>query len=170
MNLRPSDRAYELSARSRRRGLQRATVYPEPAVRESPIVAVAELNLRVGPTQLCFIVVDQRLVLCEGPHDQAGRSTAWILRDNGLVQQAVSLWRQTWELSTPVAPLNLSERALHTAFLLGRGHSDTEIARQTGVSTRSVERDVAALSAFFGVSTRAQIVAATFGRDAQNCR
>lgn len=112
-------------------------------------------------------VVDERVALVDlTRHDERGEGSM-VIRRRSAVSALSALCEVAYELATPVAPTRarsaqeqedvpLEQRDRRILSLLATGASDQQIARHVGISTRTVERRVAALMRRLGAATRFQ--------------
>jgi DNA-binding NarL/FixJ family response regulator len=99
---------------------------------------------------------------------RTGEPTAWIATAGPLLSDAVGLWDATWEESTPALPEGtrppLGERQLAVARGVCLGRTDAGIARQLGISQRTVARDVAAVLEVTRARSRGEAILNMLGR------
>ncbi|MFC7485769.1 helix-turn-helix transcriptional regulator [Knoellia pratensis] len=90
------------------------------------------------------------------------------LRFNPLLQNALDLWHSTWRESTPVltdgALPTLIARQLDVARAVCLGRTDATIARQLGISERTVARDVATILQITQARSRGEAILNMLGR------
>ena len=104
------------------------------------------------------IVDDTAAVVDVSAFDPAGFGSA-LVRSRSLVIALIALYDHLWNLGAPLhrAGRSASDRRDQTILgLLAAGATDATIARQTGVSQRTVERRVRALMDQVGAGTRFQ--------------
>lgn len=114
------------------------------------------------------VLVDSRAGLIDlSTFDQTGQGSA-ELRGPGPLGALEKLLDEIWQLSTPYGPTveaarreegqkaPLDTRDLRILHLLSAGASDQLIARQLGVSVRTVERRIRYLTEHLGAATRFQ--------------
>lgn len=114
------------------------------------------------PTQLHIMDTELAVVAVEPTQPRRG---ALFIREPGIVELLIYLFDHLWseadcvftEVGAPGAPTGRTARILE---LMGAGVKDERIARTLGVGARTVRRDIAALRAQLGVSSRPEIVAA----------
>lgn len=109
---------------------------------------------------LSVVVADDSACVIEwSGADEAGPQGV-LLRLGGMVLGVASLVDRLWELATPVsrgpAVEELGARDGTILRLLAAGVADVAIARQTGVSQRTVERRIRSLMDRLGAETRFQ--------------
>ena len=149
----------EADRSSRQRGLDQRTIVSDAAV-DRPIAAPEALlraQIRVAPVLLQMLLIDECRVVVEGPPGPVGRS-GWLVWDDGTVAAACTLWAATESASRPVPPsaLFLTLRQRDIARGLVDGRTDAAIARQIGVSARTVASEVRLLMDAVGASSRYQ--------------
>lgn len=110
-----------------------------------------------------FVLVDDTACLVEWTAEvEAGDDApvGVVLRTPGLVLGVSRLFERLWELSSPVDRGSVTDevdrRDLTILRLLAAGVADASIARQTGVSQRTVERRIRSLLDRLGAGTRFQ--------------
>ncbi|GAA1239257.1 helix-turn-helix transcriptional regulator [Oryzihumus leptocrescens] len=167
----PADpRALQAAAteRSRARGLDMRMVLDLAAVQGGPVAGSREHldRVLVAPVFLHVILVDQRAVILEGPRLDTHGTSCWLLPEPEVVQAALALWESTLSHAAPLPEhvVQLTERQRAIANLLLHGHTDAAIARQIGVSVRTVASEVRQLMHATGSSTRYQTAMRLFGR------
>ena len=145
-------------------GRRSRAIYPVRVLREAPEVvrarAAAGEQVRVlpdVPTRM-FVIGTTHAVLPEplGYYDEP-RS---LVRQQGLVEALALLFQMMWERASPVPELEHREgRPDMRGFLLQQlatGAQDEQIARQLGISLRTVRRRVAQLMSDLGADSRFQ--------------
>jgi len=153
---------------SRARGLDMMIVLDVAAVQGGPVAGSSEHldRVLVAPVFLHMILVDQRAVILEGPRLDTQGTSCWLLPEPGVVRAAMALWESTLRHAVPLPEhvIQLSERQRAIANLLLDGHTDAAIARQIGVSVRTVASEVRLLMDATGSSTRYQTAMRLFDR------
>ena len=117
-----------------------------------------QFRFTTGVPFSAVIVDDTAAVVDVSAFDPAGFGSA-LVKSRSLVVALRALFDHLWNLGAPLprAGLSDSERRDQTILgLLAAGATDATIARQTGVSQRTVERRVRALMDQVGASTRFQ--------------
>lgn len=164
----PEDTSYELDERSRARGVDLRMITTRRSLRLNPLLTSLCTGVHVGPVVAWLIVIDRRVAILDGPVTPAGDPTAWIATAGPLLTAALDVWDRTWSESSPAladatrAPLLPRQVEVARAICLGR--TDAAIARQLGVSERTVARDVAAILDVTGAGSRAEAVLNMLGR------
>lgn len=120
-----------------------------------------EIRTRHG-VALGLVVVDRAVALVDITNHDATGIGSIIVRHPPLVSALAALAEATFAASTPAPTGNtnardrLGERQAQTLALLAAGASDSTIARQMGVSQRTVERHIRQIMDTLGVTTRFQ--------------
>ncbi|MGL5858332.1 MAG: LuxR C-terminal-related transcriptional regulator [Angustibacter sp.] len=155
--------------RFRRRGVDLQLRIPARAVRRYPLTASLSPpdKIRISlPVSRHFAIYDSELLKILGPLTVHGDYTKWTSTDPLLLRYARRVQRLIDALSTPLAPSQgvvLSERQLDIAESLCRGLKDATIARNHGVSTRTLERETATILRALGARSRAEGIAIMLG-------
>ena len=110
---------------------------------------------------MTFVVVDDTACLIEWSSVDAEGPPGLLVQTRGLVLAAVALFERLWELSTPLvrgaAPHDeIDQRDVSILRLMAAGVADAAVARQTGVSQRTVERRIRSLMDRLNAETRFQ--------------
>lgn len=164
----PEDEAYELEARSRARGIDLRMITSPRTLRFNPLLTSLSTGVHLGPVVSWMILVDRQFALLEGPTTITGDPTAWIATGGTFLKDALELWDCTWLESTPVLasgarpPLNARQIDVARGVCLGR--TDAAIARQLGISERTVARDLAALLHVTSAGSRSEAILNMLGR------
>lgn len=168
----PEDPGFDLNPRSKGRGIELEAITSARTLRLHPLWTSFCPWTRVGPVSLRMILVDDQFAVLEGPATPAGDTTAWLASGGELVDHARELWAATWSESRPVLepgeapPLNA--RQLNVARGVCLGKTDAAIARQVGISERTVARDVSTILDVTGAGSRAEAVLNMLGRGRQS--
>ena len=110
---------------------------------------------------ISIVVVDDHTCIVEwtGNADEHG-AQGLLGTSKGAVTAGRALFERFWQLATPVSPPDepqeLEERDTMVLRLMAAGVADASIARQTGISQRTVERRVRYLMERLGAQTRFQ--------------
>lgn len=156
------------TARSIARGIDMKVVVDLRAL-DGPVAAspeVADLVL-VAPVFLQMILVDQRAVILHGPRlDPSTGPSCWLHPDPPVVEAAGDLWEMTLRNAIPLPDhvVVLTDRQRAIAALLLHGRTDAAIARELGVSVRTVASEVRHLMDATGTTTRYQTAMRLFER------
>lgn len=110
---------------------------------------------------MTFVVVDDTACLIEWSALDAEGPPGILVRTRGLVLTAVAVFERLWELATPLtrgaaSHDDLDQRDASILRLMAAGVPDASIARQTGVSQRTVERRIRSLMDRLSAVTRFQ--------------
>lgn len=125
----------------------------------------ARMPLRIGPVWTKLTIIDQRLAFMPTlrSYEVPDTCTATIIRDPALIQILLEVFEFTWEFGQPIPTVfaaETSERRGELIALLLAGVTDAVIARELGVTERTVRRWVKDLHTFTGTETRLQLGAA----------
>lgn len=148
------------------RVLEMTTVYDTRVLEIEGALEVLAARERGGeryrfttPVPFSAVIVDDTAAVIDvSGFEPSGRGSA-VLRGRPMVLSLIALYDMLWDLGSPLARpgSRIAERRDQTILaLLAAGAPDTTIARQTGVSQRTVERRVRALMDQLGASTRFQ--------------
>ena len=163
----PRNHMRSADARSRERGLDMRMVTTERTLLHHPLISSEYPMAHVGPAQFQCILVDETTAVVAGPNDERGFQTAWLATRSDVVTRVASLWHETWVRSRPVLPPGATPPFTPRQCLVARrlmvGTKDAAIARELGVSLRTVAADIAHLVHELGVSNRAAAVLALRG-------
>lgn len=164
----PEDPGIPLVREARTRGIETELITSRITLRNHPLLPSLFPTALVGPVFLRSLVLDERVLVVEGPHTAEGERTSWVTDLPDLVTAAAQLWRDTVERCTPILPHGtpppLTERQLEVSRLVAVGHSDATIARMLHLSGRTVEREMAAVLAELGARNRTEAVLRMRGR------
>lgn len=156
-------RTTELNADSHRRGITAwRVVNPRDLAHHVllPLTAMFADRLVLAPVKQTFIVVDDSLLAFAGGTNPAGDPTMWITTRPVAVRAAIDLTEQQLAHGQPVEvvkPTPTNQRRVQVLIRLLAGDTDHAIGRRLGVSTRCVEKDVAAVKELAGVSSRSEL-------------
>lgn len=158
----------EPSVGARGRVLDMLTIW-DSAVLELPDVLPVMAARREGrETQrflplvpISVIVVDEQACIVEWTGDGESTGAQGLVGTSaGAVGAGRALFERFWQLATPVTvtdePQGLDERDATVLRLMAAGVADASIARQTGISQRTVERRVRYVMERLGAQTRFQ--------------
>lgn len=158
----PHDLTQPLDESSRARGITMRFVGSQRAFALNPMLVAVYPEARVGPTVARFILVDRSAAVVAGPPDPRGFPTAWLATRDDVVQRVRDLWERTWARATPVVPPGeqppFTRRQYEVARRLALGAKDQAIARDLGVSVRTVATDIAAIAATLRARNRVEVV------------
>jgi len=158
----PWDTGPELDRRSRDRGIELISIFSERAFRVNPLLTSLDPTARVGHAVTTMWVIDRSCVVLPGPLELDGSPTLYTATTPDLVDPALELWDLVLADSRPAlaegeAP-PFTPRQVQTAILLARGAKDASIARELGVSVRTVVSEIAQLVARLGANSRVDAV------------
>lgn len=160
----PWDPARELDRRSRARGVELLTLASERILEVHPLMSSMEPNLRIGEAVTTMFIIDRTFVVLPGPVTGDGAPTAWSASLPEILGQALELWDQVWAASRPAIPPGesapFSPRQVKVATLMTQGHKDASIARELGVSIRTVVSEVSYLADKLNARSRVEAVLA----------
>ncbi len=164
----PEDPGIPLVRRARARGVETELITSRVTLRTHPLLPSLFPAALVGPVFLRSLVLDDRLLVVEGPHTADGERTSWVTDLPALVEAVSELWRITVDRCAPILPPGtappLTERQLEVSRRVAVGHSDATIARALHLSERTVEREMAAVLAELGAGNRTEAVLLMRGR------
>lgn len=159
----PGDDLRSTDARSLARGLDMRTITTERTLRLNPLCSSEDPELRIGPALFQCILVDGSTAVVGGPLSAQGFPTAWLATRTDVVARVTDLWHETWARSRPAVPVGAAPPFTPRQCLVARrlvvGTKDAAIARELGVSLRTVAAEISHLMSSLGASNRA---AATF--------
>ncbi|HEX9776225.1 MAG TPA: LuxR C-terminal-related transcriptional regulator [Actinomycetota bacterium] len=150
-------------------GVAVRVIYDRAALGEPGALASIERLAATGresrllpETPLAFVVADRALALVPLTPGDPQRDAALVLHPSALLDAILSWFERLWSEALPLrtagiqtaSALSASERTL--LILLMGGLKDQAIARQLGMSYRTVQRRVADLMARIGANTRFQ--------------
>jgi len=154
-----------------RRGITARSIYDVSAF-ETPGLLEAARGLveqgevaRVGTVPIKLVIVDSKramLPLTSGDRDAA--QSAVVVHQSTLLDALIALFEMTWRTSSPLrwsgqgaeADERLSGGDAEILSLLSAGLKDETVARQLGLSLRTLQRRVSELFDVFGARTRFQ--------------
>lgn len=163
----PGELIRSTEARSRRRGLDMRGVTTERTLLNNPLLSSEYPEIHIGPALFQCLLVDEVTAVVAGPTDERGFQTAWLATRTDVVSRVAGLWHETWARSRPaIEPGSrppFTPRQCVVARRLAVGVKDEAIARELGVSRRTVAADIAHLVEQLGASNRAAAVLALRG-------
>lgn len=163
----PSDGVRRTNARSSARGLDMRTMTTERTLRINPLASSEDPGLRIGPALFQCILVDESTAVVGGPLSPQGFPTAWLATRSDVVEHVIRLWHETWARSRPAVPAGTAPPFTARQCLVARrlvvGTKDAAIARELGVSLRTVAAEISHLVAQLGASNRAAATLALRG-------
>lgn len=154
----PEDALHALNERSRARGVDLQLITSQYSVHQNPLLTCAHPTVLVGPVHLRTILIDQACAVVAGPSTSSGEGTAWLTTRVDLVAAVGMIWHQTRRLSRAAlpegAPAPLTKRQFTVACRMATGAKDATIARELGVSARTVFTEVDAVLHLLGTTSR----------------
>ncbi|GAA2740296.1 LuxR family transcriptional regulator [Terrabacter aerolatus] len=167
MHFDPGDELRSTNARSLARGLDMRTITTERTLRLNPLCSSEDPELRIGPALFQCILVDEATAVVAGPLSAQGFPTAWLATRSDVVAHVTDLWHETWARSRPAVPPGASPLFTPRQCLVARrlvvGTKDAAIARELGVSLRTVAAEISHLVSTLGASNRAAATLALRG-------
>ena len=158
----PHDRSHELNERSIRRGLDLRTVVSPHCLTVNPLMSSIEPAVRVGHVFTTFILVDLTAAVVLGPPGNRGEPTAWRATRADVLDAVTDIWDRVWATSAPAVPPGaeppFTRRQVLVATRLAAGTKDAAIARELGVSVRTVVAEVATIVERLGARGRLDAV------------
>jgi DNA-binding CsgD family transcriptional regulator len=154
----------DLDQRDRRHGLDLRFILPRRVAEvRNPMVSSYYDYLRLAPVAHPMMMRDRARVLLG---DSTGEGI-WISRDPEVVAAAVRFFEGLWHAAEPAVPPGqdppFTPRMVQIAIRLVNGATDREIARDLGVSERTVSSDVREMSKRLGARSRAHAIALVSG-------
>ena len=152
------------SARAGQRGVEFRYVLPRRvAEQRNPLASSHFAYLRLAPVAHPLMVGDRSWVVV----GDATGDAIWTSRDPGVVARAVDLFERVWAAAEPAVPLGeeppFTRRMVAIGIRLADGATDRQIARELGVSDRTVSADVREMSVRLGARSRAHAIALSSG-------
>jgi DNA-binding CsgD family transcriptional regulator len=158
----PHDPAHRLNERSSERGLDLRTVVSPHCLTVNPLMSSIDPEVRVGHVFTTFILVDLSAAVVFGPPGNRGEPTAWRCTRRDVVEAVTDIWTRVWDSSRPAVPPGaqppFTPRQVLVASRLAAGTKDAAIARELGVSVRTVVSEVAAIVEGLGARGRLDAV------------
>lgn len=164
------DRALASELPALRRGVAQRTIY-QHAIRSHPSTMdyIREITRAggevrtVGEAVNCLIICDRSVAFI--PATSRGADQALEIRHPGLVGYLIGIFENTWQRAQPIEISSAQVRPpevvdeIQKAILrfLVEGYTDAKIARQLGISQRTVATHIRKISDRLGSSSRAQL-------------
>lgn len=156
----PEDPTLALNELSRARGVDLQLITTRRALVRNPLLTSQFPEVLVGPVHLRTILIDRVCAVIEGPLMPTGDGTAWLVTRTDLVAEVCWIWRETRQLSRTAlpegSPTPLTKRQYVVACRLATGAKDASIARELGISARTVATEVEAVFQLLGATSRVQ--------------
>jgi len=158
----PHDPTHHLNERSSERGLDLRTVVSPHCLTVNPLMTSVTPEVRVGHVFTTFILVDLSAAVVFGPPGNQGEPTAWRCTRGDVVEVVTDIWSRVWDSSHPALPPGarppFTPRQVLVASRLAAGTKDAAIARELGVSVRTVVSEVAVIVERLGARGRLDAV------------
>lgn len=158
----PNDPSHQLDQRSTERGLDMRTVVSPHCLTVNPLMSSIHPEVRVGHVYTTFILVDLTAAVVFGPPGHRGEPTAWRATRSDVLEVVSDIWDRVWSTSTPAVPPGtdppFTPRQVLVASRLATGTKDAAIARELGVSVRTVVSEVAVIVERLGARGRLDAV------------
>ena len=163
----------ELDRRSRERGIDMRTLVAPNALDRNPLDAsrlpLFGEHVRLGPVDHVMMLIDRSAVVTRGAPLPDGTLTMWIVTRPDLVKLGEQLWDETWACSTELIPPGrttlFTMRQVRVGTMVARGFTDQRIARELGVSGRTVSNEIAVLQRELGATGRVQLAGRISGAE-----
>ncbi|MFH8518112.1 helix-turn-helix domain-containing protein [Streptomyces gelaticus] len=149
----------------------RAQALSDPDVREAVRACVgAGEQARVLPDlSISLTICDEEFCVVNVPMSRLGQAHAMIVRPSGLLDAFIGVFESYWRLGVPLPAhddavgadtgpsLNRPDATRQLLMYLSSGLTDESIARELGISERTVARRIARLQEIVGARTRFQL-------------
>jgi DNA-binding NarL/FixJ family response regulator len=152
-----------------RRGVRCRSVYESEALEEAVTLVIAERSMDLGeearvigglPMKLALF--DRRVGFVPLKLTEPGLG-ALVVHSSPLLDALIALFESIWVRAVPLQSHRdghpsdeLNERSRHVLQLMSAGLKDESIARATGMSRRTVQKDVTSIMSLLGARTRFQ--------------
>jgi DNA-binding CsgD family transcriptional regulator len=169
---RPPVRMPEGFVRARSRGVEFRVVYGTSILRDPAALAAVRTSIRLGEQVRVFPdvplnlrIADERAALLTVAGRQGERRHALLIHPSGLLDAMVGLFASYWRMAAPLSGTAEPDtgtrgpdaQARRLLALLAAGLTDESIARELGVSERTVGRRIARLQERLGAASRFQL-------------
>ncbi|HTZ44333.1 MAG TPA: helix-turn-helix transcriptional regulator [Jatrophihabitans sp.] len=152
--------ADDLDRAAAERGVTCELLVGRDAFEASPGRILLPPSTLLGPTAAHTILADDETLIFTGAPTPSGRTTGWASRNPALVEEARRVLSHLQEAARPAGRRDYAgDRAVRVLRMLGRGHTDRQIAGRLGVSLRTVSGDVARLQHRVEADSRAALFA-----------
>ena len=156
----PEDRLHPLDERSKARGVDLQLITSQYSVNKNPLLTSTHPTVLVGPVHVQTILIDQACAVVAGPSTPSGDGTAWLVTQTDLVAAIARIWLETRHLSRVALPEGvpspLTKRQCAVARRMAAGAKDSTIARELGVSARTIVTEVEAVFQLLGTTSRCE--------------
>lgn len=171
MTLRDELMLRDLSLEVEARGVVRTAIVAPDVLVAHPLATSFRPTLRVGPVFIPLLVGDRSILVLAGAPSPSGKPTVWASTEGELLRRGLQVCETTERLSVPALTPGedppFTARQVEVAVLLMGGATDQTIAKQLGISTRTVSAEVRRLVQGVGATSRAAAVAILSGVAAQ---
>ncbi|MBR7744118.1 helix-turn-helix transcriptional regulator [Phycicoccus sp. BSK3Z-2] len=157
--------ARALEHAARRPGVDGRYVTADQALSRLPMLSSHHLGMRVAPVVAPLLVLDRTRVFVGAPRGYALEGTVWTSTVPHVVAAAAACFEGVWDGAVPAAHDDppFTQRMVDIGFLLTEGATDREIARDLGVSERTISNEVAEIVRRLGARGRAHAIACITG-------
>ncbi|GAB3332790.1 LuxR C-terminal-related transcriptional regulator [Micromonospora halotolerans] len=160
------------SAEAMHRGVTYRVVYSTHILRQPTAMALVQQAISAGESARVFpnvpcnlTIADSRWAVLTAPMPGTERLHGLVILGGGFLDAVIGVFESFWALAAPISAIPLdgapdggpSESNRHLLTLLGAGLTDETIARELGVSERTVTRRIAALQKSLGARSRFQL-------------
>lgn len=164
----PEDLAWDLHDRSEARGVTLRLIVPPRTLTFHPLLTSLGPEVFFGPVTLQGILIDQRLAVLPGLTTPDGDPVAWLATGGEFLANARELMAATLAESVaargPGVERPLNRRQFEVARMICLGRTDAAIARQLGISERTVARDIVVVLGVTGAKSRGEAILNMLGR------
>lgn len=152
------------------RGVKYRVVYQQAVLEDPAILAAVRTAIGLGEEARTFPDVPIRMVIADGKRallvlpygsgpsgDEPTDADAVLVYPSTLLDALVRLFDSIWGLAVPIQDLDDtsgSDEHRHLLRLMATGLTDASIARELGVSERTVQRRITRLHQLLGANTR----------------
>jgi DNA-binding CsgD family transcriptional regulator len=155
-----------------RRGVTYRVVYGAQILRQADVMALVQEAVSAGESARVFPTVPCNLQIADGkravliaPMPGPERLHGVVFFDGGFLDSLIGIFETYWTLGVPITADELavdeaqgpSDDIRHLLSLLGAGLTDASIAREMGVSERTVNRRIMALQDALAARSRFQL-------------
>jgi DNA-binding CsgD family transcriptional regulator len=160
------------STEAMHRGVTYRVVYSTHILRQPTAMALVQQAISAGESARVFpnvpcnlTIADSRWAVLTAPMPGAERLHGLVILGGGFLDAMIGVFESFWALGVPISAIPLdgtpdggpSDSNRHLLTLLGAGLTDESIARELGVSERTVTRRIAALQKSLGARSRFQL-------------
>ncbi|WP_207555941.1 helix-turn-helix transcriptional regulator [Intrasporangium flavum] len=154
----PRNAMIDLDGQTRLRGLDICMITSGRTAAAYPLLSSEMPHVRIGHAPTQFILIDRGTAVVGGPPSDGGYPSAWLATRADVLTLVRSVWDQALPMSRPGVPDGAEPPFTPRQCLVARrmvlGLKDAAIARELGVSVRTVAAEVAALLDGLGVASR----------------